>query len=82
MKGVLLKCLLYALFHTLNKMVSVLKCIQFCSCTLYLRGSLPEDETCYRLPDYFTLFSNLNKIIKTIFSMRQVLSVLFACNAH
>ncbi len=79
MNGVLVKCLLYALFRTLNKMVSVLKCLEFCSCTIYLEDSLPDDDSYYRLPDCLTLFGELNKTIETFSSMRQVSSVISIC---
>lgn len=61
-RAVLVKSLLFALFHMLNKMVSVLKCIQFCSCSLRLEGMFPQEDVTGSRPDILTLITALNKI--------------------
>ena len=63
---VLVKCLFFALFHTLNKMASVLKCIQFCSCSLRLEGMFPHEDLMGSWPNILTLIRGLNKILQAL----------------
>lgn len=65
-RTVLVKCLLFALFHTLNKMASVFKCFQFCSCSLYLEGMFPHEDVMRSWPDILTLIRGLNKILQAL----------------
>lgn len=65
-RTVLVKCLLFALFHTLNKMASVLKCFQFCSCSLHLAGMFPHEDAMGSWPDILTLIRGLNKILQAL----------------
>lgn len=88
-RPVLVKCLLFALFHTLNKMASVLKCFQFCSCSLRLEGTFSIEDVSGWWPDVLTLFRGLNKILRVLtlirlrlksyllYSWRRRLTVLF-----
>lgn len=61
-----MKCLLYALFHTLNKMVSVLKCFRFSSCSLRLVGMLPSAVVGGSWRDILALIRGLNKAIAAL----------------
>lgn len=61
-----MKCLLFALFHTLNKMASVLNCIQFCSCSLRLEGMFSHEDVKGSWPDILTLIRGLNKILQAM----------------
>lgn len=65
-RTVLVKCLLFALFHTLNKMASVLKCFQFCSCSLRLEGMFTHEDVMGSWPDILTLIRGLNKILQAL----------------
>lgn len=65
-RTVLGKCLLFALFHTLNKMASVLKRIQFCSCSLHLEGMFSQENVTGSWPEILTLIRGLNKILQAM----------------
>lgn len=65
-RTVLVKCLLFALFHTLNKMASVLKCFQFCSCSLRLEGMFSHEDVMGSWPDILSLIRGLNKILQAL----------------
>lgn len=80
-RTVLVKCLLFALFYTLNKMASVLKCTPFCFCSLHLEGIFPQENVLGLWPDILTLIRGLNKIIQalTLFSPRLKCYLLDLC---
>lgn len=62
----LVKWVLFAMFHSLNKMASVLKCIQFCSCSLHLEAMFPSEAVMGSWPDILTLIRGLNKILQAL----------------
>lgn len=62
----LVKWVLFAMLHSLNKMASVLKCIQFCSCSLHLDAMFPSKAVMGSWPDILTLIRGLNKMLQAL----------------